>query len=60
MTSEIAFNDRLLTRLEYRRDWSTASVFPPHGCPVRGFAGHRVRRAGQTIAARGGRPGGLS
>jgi hypothetical protein len=28
MTSEITFNDHLLTRLEYRRDWSTASVFP--------------------------------
>jgi hypothetical protein len=29
MTPEIAFNDRLLTRLEYRRDWSTATEAQP-------------------------------
>lgn len=28
MTSEIAFNDHLLTRMKYRRDWSIVSVFP--------------------------------
>ena len=33
MTSEITFNDRLLTRLEYRRDWSTASVFSHAAVP---------------------------
>jgi hypothetical protein len=36
MTSEIAFNDRLLTRLEYRSDWSTASVFPHAAVPFVG------------------------
>jgi hypothetical protein len=29
MTPEIAFNDRLFTRLEYRRDWSTATEAQP-------------------------------
>ena len=33
MTSEITFNDHLLTRLEYRRDWSTASVFSDTAVP---------------------------
>jgi hypothetical protein len=28
MTSGITFNDHLLTRLEYRRDWSHSPVFP--------------------------------
>ena len=28
MTSEIAFNEHLLSRMEYRRDWSIVSVFP--------------------------------
>ena len=36
MTPEIAFNDRLFTRLEYRRDWSTASVFPHAAIPFVG------------------------
>lgn len=36
MTSEITFNDHLLTRLEYRRDWSTASVFPHTAVPFAG------------------------
>jgi hypothetical protein len=36
MTSQITFNDHLLTRLEYRRDWSTASVFPHAAVPFLG------------------------
>ena len=36
MPSEITFNDHLLTRLEYRRDWSTASVFPHAAVPFVG------------------------
>jgi hypothetical protein len=36
MTSEITFNDRLLARLEHRRDWSTASVFPHTAVPFVG------------------------
>jgi hypothetical protein len=39
MTSEITFNDHLLTRLEYRRDWSTASVFPHAAVPFVGTQG---------------------
>ena len=36
MTSEITYNDHRLTRLEYRRDWSTASVLPHAAVPFVG------------------------